>query len=153
MVCRCRQTHADLMTNPQRVLQALGFRGPISLQQTGFTDVACHHTMLWALTPLVSPFPCTCRAAYSSAMEGENEARSEPYRSTASSTGIFNVAVCLRAGAFDGSAGNKLTRYVVLKVQGGFVSVALSLGSPPVAVSNCPSLCCPDCPLHAKWSD
>jgi hypothetical protein len=29
---------------------------------------------------------------------------------------------------------------------GGIVSVALSLGSPPVAVSDCPSLCCPDFP-------
>jgi hypothetical protein len=30
---------------------------------------------------------------------------------------------------------------------GGIVSVALSLGFPPVAVSNCLSLCCPDFPL------
>src|SRR5438270_869782 len=30
--------------------------------------------------------------------------------------------------------------------RGGFVSVALSLGSPPVAVSDCHSLCCPDFP-------
>ena len=30
--------------------------------------------------------------------------------------------------------------------QGSFVSVALSLGLPPVAVSDCPSLCCPDFP-------
>ncbi len=29
---------------------------------------------------------------------------------------------------------------------GGIVSVALSLGSPPAAVSGCPSLCCPDFP-------
>lgn len=32
------------------------------------------------------------------------------------------------------------------RCQGGFVSVALSLGSPPVAVSDCHSLCCPDFP-------
>lgn len=32
------------------------------------------------------------------------------------------------------------------KVRGGIVSVALSLGSPPVAASNYPSLCCPDFP-------
>ena len=31
--------------------------------------------------------------------------------------------------------------------RGGIVSVALSLGSPPVAVSNCRVLCCPDFPL------
>ncbi len=30
--------------------------------------------------------------------------------------------------------------------QGGIVSVALSLGSPPVAASNCRVLCCPDFP-------
>jgi hypothetical protein len=30
--------------------------------------------------------------------------------------------------------------------RGSFVSVALSLGSPPVAVSDCHSLCCPDFP-------
>ncbi len=36
---------------------------------------------------------------------------------------------------------------------GGFVSVALSLGSPPVAVSNCPSLRCPDFPpgYRFRW--
>jgi hypothetical protein len=33
-------------------------------------------------------------------------------------------------------------------IKGGFVSVALSLGFPPVAVSNCHSLCCPDFPLQ-----
>src|SRR5687768_13999112 len=32
-------------------------------------------------------------------------------------------------------------------IRGGIVSVALSLGFPPVAVSNCLSLCCPDFPL------
>jgi hypothetical protein len=32
-------------------------------------------------------------------------------------------------------------------ISGSFVSVALSLGSPPVAVSDCLSLCCPDFPL------
>ena len=30
---------------------------------------------------------------------------------------------------------------------GGIVSVALSLGSPPAAVSGCRILCCPDFPL------
>ncbi len=36
---------------------------------------------------------------------------------------------------------------------GGIVSVALSLGLPPVAVSNCLVLCCPDFPLgNAKRS-
>ena len=33
---------------------------------------------------------------------------------------------------------------------GGIVSVALSLGSPPVAVSNCRILCCPDFPPAYK---
>ena len=33
---------------------------------------------------------------------------------------------------------------------GGIVSVALSLGSPPVAVSNCRILCCPDFPPTYK---
>src|SRR5688572_24598433 len=33
---------------------------------------------------------------------------------------------------------------------GGFVSVALSLGLPPVAVSNCLVLCCPDFPLASS---
>ncbi len=28
-----------------------------SLQLTGFTSTPCHHGMLWALTPLVSPLP------------------------------------------------------------------------------------------------
>ncbi len=28
-----------------------------SLQQTGFTSLPRHHGRLWALTPLVSPFP------------------------------------------------------------------------------------------------
>ncbi len=32
-------------------------------------------------------------------------------------------------------------------LRGGFVSVALSLGLPPVAVSDCRILCCPDFPL------
>lgn len=32
------------------------------------------------------------------------------------------------------------------RMRGGIVSVALSLGLPPVAVSDCPSLCCPDFP-------
>ncbi len=32
----------------------------------------------------------------------------------------------------------------------GIVSVALSLGSPPVAVGNCLVLCCPDFPLVAS---
>jgi|SRR5664279_4936953 len=52
----------------------------ISLQQTGFTSSVRHRTLLWAFTPLVSPFPF---------------------------------------------------------LRGSFVSVALSLGSPPVAVSDC----------------
>ncbi len=29
----------------------------ISLQLTGFTFSICHHMTLWALTPLISPFP------------------------------------------------------------------------------------------------
>jgi len=37
------------------------------------------------------------------------------------------------------------TRFT-LTLAGGIVSVALSLGSPPVAVSNSPALCCPDFP-------
>lgn len=36
------------------------------------------------------------------------------------------------------------------KVRGGFVSVALSLGSPPVAVSDCHVLCCPDFPPRSE---
>lgn len=35
-------------------------------------------------------------------------------------------------------------------LQGGFVSVALSLGLPPVAVSNCLVLRCPDFPLKRE---
>lgn len=53
---------------------------PISLQQAGFTFSARHRATLWALTPLISPFPA---------------------------------------------------------VTGSFVSVALSLRLPAVAVSNC----------------
>ncbi len=34
----------------------------------------------------------------------------------------------------------------VFRTEGGFVSVALSLESLPVAVSNCLVLCCPDFP-------
>ena len=41
--------------------------------------------------------------------------------------------------------------------EGGLVSVALSLESPPVAVSDCPSLCCPDFPRmpyrHSRSAD
>ncbi len=40
-----------------------------------------------------------------------------------------------------------------VKPSGSFVSVALSLGFPPVAVSNCLSLCCPDFPLVLDTSD
>ena len=65
----------------------------VSLQQTGFTFLPCHHDTLWALTPLISPLP---------------------------------------------------------PCGGSFVSVALSLGLPPVAVSNCLVLCCPDFPLIRK---
>ena len=39
-----------------------------------------------------------------------------------------------------------------LSMRGGFVSVALSLGFPPVAVSNCRILRCPDFPLVFKAS-
>jgi len=35
---------------------------------------------------------------------------------------------------------------------GGIVSVALSLGSPPVVVNDCPTLCCPDFPPHASYA-
>jgi len=42
--------------------------------------------------------------------------------------------------------GSYPTRFILASVRGGFVSVALSLGSPPVAVSDCHSLCCPDFP-------
>ena len=38
-----------------------------------------------------------------------------------------------------------LTRFT-LTLAGGFVSVALSLGLLPVAVSDCYALCCPDFP-------
>jgi len=34
---------------------------------------------------------------------------------------------------------------------GSLVSVALSLESPPVAVSDCHALCCPDFPLHTPY--
>jgi len=40
-----------------------------------------------------------------------------------------------------------LTPFTLTSYGGGIVSVALSLGSPPVAVSNCHVLCCPDFPL------
>ena len=40
-----------------------------------------------------------------------------------------------------------LTRFTFSLKKGSFVSVALSLGLPPVAVSDCPVLCCPDFPL------
>ena len=36
---------------------------------------------------------------------------------------------------------------IALFLRGGIVSVALSLGLPPVAVSDCRILCCPDFPL------
>jgi hypothetical protein len=70
----------------------------ISLQLTGFTSTPCHHSILWALTPLVSSFPKD-----------------------------FS--------------------------QGSFVSVALSLGFPPVAVSDCYALYCPDFPLYIFIQD
>src|SRR5687768_8679209 len=39
------------------------------------------------------------------------------------------------------------------RMMGGIVSVALSLGLPPVAVSNCLVLYCPDFPLSTRPSD
>ena len=42
--------------------------------------------------------------------------------------------------------------HFTLTLAGGFVSVALSLGFPPVAVSNCRILYCPDFPLVFKAS-
>jgi len=42
--------------------------------------------------------------------------------------------------------------HFTLTLAGGFVSVALSLGFPPVAVSNCRILRCPDFPLVFKAS-
>jgi len=51
-----------------------------------------------------------------------------------------------------GAVGSYPTRFTfaVAKSHGSIVSVALSLGSRPVAVSNCPSLYCPDFPLSAR---
>ena len=46
---------------------------------------------------------------------------------------------CRRAGRY-----TNLTKPFL---RGGIVSVALSLGLPPVAVSDCRVLCCPDFPL------
>ena len=46
-----------------------------------------------------------------------------------------------------------LTRFALTRSKsGGLVSVALSLGSPPVAVSNCHVLRCPDFPLVQSTS-
>ena len=42
--------------------------------------------------------------------------------------------------------------HFTLTIAGGFVSVALSLGLPPVAVSDCRILSCPDFPLTFKAS-
>ena len=41
-----------------------------------------------------------------------------------------------------------LTPFTLTPLRGGIVSVALSLGSPPAAVSGCRILYCPDFPLH-----
>lgn len=47
------------------------------------------------------------------------------------------------------AVGSYPTRFTLtLYKQSGFVSVALSLGLPPVAVSDCLALCCPDFPLN-----
>ncbi len=48
------------------------------------------------------------------------------------------------------AVGSYPTPFTLTTKSGGFVSVALSLGSPPVAVSDCPSRCCPDFPLMTK---
>lgn len=45
-----------------------------------------------------------------------------------------------------GTASSYLARFILTSLGGGFVSVALSLKLPSVAVSDCPSLCCPDFP-------
>jgi len=45
-----------------------------------------------------------------------------------------------------------LTRFIFsLLAEGSLVSVALSLGLPPVAVSDCHALYCPDFPLHGLF--
>ena len=48
------------------------------------------------------------------------------------------------------TVGSYPTRFTLThqQVQGGFVSVALSLESLPVVVNNCLALCCPDFPPH-----
>ena len=48
------------------------------------------------------------------------------------------------------TVGSYPTRFTLTpqQVQGGFVSVALSLESLPVAVNNCLALRCPDFPPH-----
>ncbi len=81
------------MTSREREL----YMRHISLQQAGFTSFDGHPSKLWALTPLVSPFP------------------------------------------------------IFFRKKGCVVSVALSLGLPPVAVSNCQSLSCPDFPPAVGW--
>ncbi len=53
-----------------------------------------------------------------------------------------------------GIVGSYPTRFTFASVaRGSFVSVALSLGLPPVAVSDCLSLCCPDFPPCKMQSD
>lgn len=42
--------------------------------------------------------------------------------------------------------------HFTLTPRGGIVSVALSLGSPPVAISNCLVLCCPDFPPDSRFN-
>ena len=48
------------------------------------------------------------------------------------------------------AVGSYPTRFI-FSLMGSLVSVALSLGSPPVAVSDCHALCCPDFPLRTLY--
>jgi hypothetical protein len=96
----------------------------ISLQQTGFTSFTSRLAKLRAFTSLVSPFP------------------------PVHSTGKLKTHKAIKLEVIYIQLYTLFTlNSLVLCANGSFVSVALSLGLPPVAVSNCLSLRCPDFPL------
>lgn len=97
----------------------------------GLPSMPCHHDTMWALTPLFSPLPVRLTR------EAQYEAWSIKHR---------DIRFCRILTPYYFLL---ITYYYVSLVRraGGIVSVALSLGLPLVAVSNCHAHgYCPDFP-------
>ena len=59
---------------------------------------------------------------------------------------LLRMSPCVAVGSYP-------TPFTLTSIGGGFVSVALSLGFPPVVVNDCHVLRCPDFPLVTGTSD